>query len=233
MQLFYDPNIQVGSHELLESEARHVVQVLRKREGDFIDLVDGKGGWYRGEIIATGKKQCLLDVSLLRQEEKRADCQVTLLFGPPKTSDRLEWLLEKATEIGVDRFQPIITEHSERRKLRPERLTKIIESAMKQSLQAWLPRLLPLEKMEQVIGLEQNEIGLMAWIDDTVNEPLIHHYPAKRDVRILIGPEGGFSNVEAMLAKSNGYHWGSLGANRLRAETAAIVMLRDIALKNQ
>lgn len=229
MQLFYDSEIVTGFHPLREGEARHAIQVLRRRVGDQLKIVDGKGGWYQGEIIEATKKKCLLEVEKVSQEDCRSHQQITLLFGPPKTADRLEWLLEKATEIGVDVFQPVITEHSERRKLKPDRLQKIIESAMKQSLQAWLPTLKPIARLEEVLPLSENEKGLMAYIDEKVNAPLIQpNHASEQFIRILIGPEGGFSAQEAEMAATAGYHLGSLGQNRLRAETAAIVALAGL-----
>lgn len=228
VQLFYDPELSPGPYSLREVEARHAVQVLRKRVGDTLDLVDGRGSWFRGTILNTGKRICELDVELIRRESHRAAYRVTLLFGPPKTADRLEWLLEKATEIGVDRLQPVICEHGERRKLKPERLNKILESATKQSLQAWLPELLPLCPLEDALPPADRELGLMAYIDTEIRTPLIQSYRPGQDVRLLIGPEGGFSLREAELARRAGYHLGSLGSTRLRTETAAAVALRDI-----
>lgn len=233
MQLFYDPDLQSGIHDLSPTEARHVVQVLRKQVGDTIDLVDGRGGWFKGQIIDTGKRSCQLEVELLRRENRRNDYQITLAFGPPKTADRLEWLLEKATEIGVDLLQPVISEHSERRKLRPERLTKILESAMKQSLQAWLPELLPLRNFSSLVAEKPaDSIGLMAYINEAINSPLSSHYQAGQNAILLIGPEGGYSPDEAQLALENGFKLGSLGPTRLRTETAAVSLLRDVATIN-
>ena len=229
MQLFYDPNLQPGTHDLREVEARHAVQVLRKKVGDTLDLVDGKGGWYRGEIVSTGKKSCLLNVTLVRREERRANHRLTIAICPTKSGDRYEWFLEKATEIGIDAVQPLITEHSERRKIRPDRLEKVLESAMKQSLQAWLPELLPLQNFTQLLEIDQAEIRLIAWIDENVNSPLRNNYESGRSVSILIGPEGGFSGREANLAIAAGFKPVSLGPNRLRTETAGVVAAQIVS----
>ena len=229
MQLFYDPNLQPGTHELREVEARHAVQVLRKRVGDVLDLIDGKGGWFKGEIMATGKKTCTLSVSLVRREEKRANHRLTIAIAPTKAGERYEWFLEKATEIGIDAIQPLVTEHSERRKIRPDRLEKVLESAMKQSLQAWLPELLPLKSFSDFVSTDDTEVRLIGWIDDTVNSPLKNNYQPGQNVSILIGPEGGFSDREAENAKSRGYLPVSLGLNRLRTETAGVVAAQLVA----
>ena len=141
MQLFYDPDIQTGKHLLREVEAQHAARVLRKRSGDQLDLVDGRGGWFQGEITDINKRSCVLEVATVRQESLRATHTLTLLVAPTKNIDRFEWILEKATEIGIDRIQPIFTEHSERTRLRTDRLERVLESAMKQSLRAWLPEL--------------------------------------------------------------------------------------------
>lgn len=228
MQLFYDPDLHAGTFELREEEARHAVQVLRKKTGDVLDLVDGKGGWYQGEVVATGKKTCTLQVTLLRQESQRADHRLIIAIAPTKSGDRYEWFLEKATEIGVDAIQPLVTEHSERRKIRPDRLEKVLESAMKQSLQAWLPELLPLRTLKEVVETAETEVRLLAWIDEHVNSPLGNNYAPGKDVCILIGPEGGFADREAEHAIKAGFLPISLGPNRLRTETAGVVAVQLI-----
>lgn len=232
MQLFFDANIQPGLHELAADEAKHAIQVLRHQVGDILTIVNGQGGWYEGRIVAANKRHCQLEVQLLRQEHTRAACKSTIAIAPTKSGDRFEWFLEKATEIGVDTIQPFISQHSERRSIRPERLTKVLESAMKQSLQAWLPQLLPLLPLGQAIGQSHSAAKLIAWIDEGVKSPIQHNYQAGQDVSILIGPEGGFSLEEAQIAQAAGFKAVSLGANRLRTETAAVVAAQTIAQLN-
>ena len=223
MQLFYDPEVEVGAYVLREVEARHAFQVLRKREGDVLDLVDGKGGWFRATVTSISKRECVVDAELVRREERRADHQLTLLVAPTKNIDRFEWILEKATEIGVDRVIPVMTEHSERKRIRIDRLKRILESAMKQSLRAWLPELRDLQPLPDALRAgSATGLGYFAYLGEH-HVPLLGHTarPAT-DVTLVIGPEGGFSPAEAALARELGYQWVSLGPHRLRTETAAI-----------
>lgn len=233
MQLFYDPDISSGNHELSASEARHAVQVLRKKAGDTLDIVDGRGGWFAGEILEAGKKRCWLEVRELRREERRAAFRTVVAIAPTKAGDRFEWFLEKATEIGIDAIQPIITHHSERRKIRPERLRKVLETAMKQSLQAWLPELLPLKDFSGVISTVASDGKYLAWIDEKGRPDLSKAMTMDREATILIGPEGGFSDEEVEEAIGKGFLPVSLGPNRLRTETAGVVAVQILETRRQ
>ena len=229
MQLFYDPELTSGPHVLREEEAAHAFRVLRKQVGDTIDLVDGKGGWYRAKVTSINKRQCLIDARLVNREVARADYEATLLVAPTKNIDRLEWVLEKATEIGVDRIIPFVSEHSERKKIRIDRLERILESAMKQSLRAWLPRLEELQSFTEALtnGASSGQ-NFLAYLGDD-DTPLLHHTAsAGGSITVAIGPEGGFSPSEAEAAKAAHYQWVSLGPNRLRTETAAITAVHTL-----
>lgn len=234
MQLFYDPTIQPGTHILREEEARHAFQVLRKRVGDQLDLVDGRGGWYTATVSVISKRECLLETELLKQENSRTGQQLQLLVAPTKNIDRFEWILEKATEIGVEHIQPILTEHSERKSIRTDRLARILESAMKQSLRAWMPtlgELLPLE--EALRQAPEGNVRYLAYLGEPAETPLLRdNYARGNSVTIAVGPEGGFSPAEAELARSLGYRFVSLGPNRLRTETAAIAAVHTIEQAN-
>lgn len=234
MNLFYLPEAAQGIQELPAEEARHVVQVLRRRVGDRLDLVDGRGGWYSGEIVALDKRHCQLQVSLIRREAAERPYRVTLAVAPTKSTDRLEWLLEKATEIGVDEIVPLQCRRSERTKLRTERLEKVLIAAMKQSLRAWLPRLAPLTDFGQLLtNRPEGEQRYIAWIDPDVNTLLSKNYEAGRDVCVLIGPEGDFTPEEVEEAGRAGFLPVSLGPHRLRTETAAIVAVHTVSVVNQ
>lgn len=216
-----------------EAEARHVTQVLRKRVGDELTLVDGKGSWFRAVISDLGKRRCVLEVETAFNYAPRASHRLSLYVAPTKNIDRFEWMLEKATEIGVDEIFPIISEHSERSRLRPDRLERVLESAMKQSLRAWLPVLHPVGKLADVMtDLPEGTTGFFAYLGDREVPLLRDTCPTGQDVRVFIGPEGGFSPSEAELAKSRGYSWVSLGPNRLRTETAAITAVLTVEQKN-
>ena len=233
MQLFYDPDVQPGPHVLREEEAQHAFRVLRKKVGDELDLVDGAGGWYKATVASISKRECLLDVKLEKQTWERAGYHLTLLVAPTKNIDRFEWILEKATEIGVDYIQPILTEHSERKKIRNDRLDRVIESAMKQSLQAFKPELGELLPFEEAINQSHlRSRNFLAYLGAD-NTPLLHRTCEAEDrVTIAIGPEGGFSPAEAKLAAAIDYEMVSLGPQRLRTETAAIAAVHTVAQLN-
>lgn len=212
-----------------EVEAKHAFQVLRKKVGDRLDLVNGRGSWFSAEVAAISKRECLLDVSLEKKTEERAAHQLRLLVAPTKNIDRFEWILEKATEIGVDFIQPILTEHSERKRIRTDRLERVLEAAMKQSLRAWKPELgelLPLADALATAGTDHARYLAYLGAEAT---PLLRDACAKgKHVTIAVGPEGGFSPAEAELARSLNYEYVSLGPNRLRTETAAIAAVHTI-----
>jgi 16S rRNA (uracil1498-N3)-methyltransferase len=234
LQLFYDPNLQAGHHKLRDEEARHAFQVLRKKVGDELDLVNGKGGWFKATVASISKRECLLDVTAVRQDQERADHRLHLLVAPTKNIDRFEWILEKATEIGVDFIQPILTEHSERKRIRNDRLERVLESAMKQSLRPWLPELgelLPLATALEQTSL--NNVRYLAYLGEQEETALLRdNYQRGDSVTIAIGPEGGFSPAEAALARSFDYNFVSLGPNRLRTETAAIAAVHAVEQAN-
>ncbi|MEM7575536.1 MAG: RsmE family RNA methyltransferase [Bacteroidota bacterium] len=232
MNLFYDPRAQAGHFELAEAEARHIVQVLRRSQGDIIRLVDGKGGLWQGPIVSSSKKSCSLDLQLVNQSPRRADHRICLAIAPTKQIDRLEWVLEKATEIGVDCIQPILCRYSERKQIRLDRLQRVLESAMKQSLQAWLPELRPLLPFTEALSGFQQAAKLMAYIDPDVRSTIAHNYQPGQDVCILVGPEGGFHPDEAQLAREQGFQPVWLGPNRLRTETAGLYAIQTIAHLN-
>ena len=228
MQLFYDPDIREGYHELRATEAQHVARVLRKGVGEEIDLVDGRGGWYRGAITEISKRSCHLRVQRLRTEAYRAGHKLSLWVAPTKSIDRFEFILEKATEIGVDEVQPIFTEHSERTRLRTDRLERVIEAAAKQSLKAWMPQLkepLPLADLLDTVTADQRYLAYLG--ADRV--PLLRDQdrPSGHCV-VAIGPEGGFSPAEAEAARQRKFTWVSLGPHRLRTETAAITAVHTL-----
>lgn len=234
MQLFYIPEIETNNITLPSEEARHAIQVLRKQPGDQLDIVDGKGGWYKGTIIAASKKHCQLNVELVKQEEERAAYRLIMLVSPTKSNERFEWFLEKATEMGVDEIIPIKCTRTERPRIRHDRYEKVLVSAMKQSLQAWLPKLHEFttfkEALQLISEVPQKYIG---WCDELVDQPLIKLYSSQEDVCVFIGPEGDFTASEIESAQENNVVPISLGANRLRTETAALTATQLIAFMNQ
>ncbi|MEM6379930.1 MAG: RsmE family RNA methyltransferase [Bacteroidota bacterium] len=236
MLLFYTNDIKDDWATLSEEETQHLNKVLRKRLGDQINFVDGKGGWYTGIIFELSKKSALIQIQEKRQKQE-LPYQFHLAIAPTKNINRIEWLLEKATEIGIHTIYPITSFHSERKIIKPVRLEKILQSAMKQSLNAFLPQLRPLQSFSDFLKtFEQNQEGpfekYIAYIHPEIKLHLQDNYSPGQNVVILIGPEGGFSPQEADLAIEHGFQPVSLGESRLRTETAGLLATAIIQLKN-
>ncbi len=226
--MFYDPDVKEGHHDLRDSEAQHAARVLRKRMGDELDIVDGRGGWYRGAITAISKRTCTLHIKQIRQEENRANHHLSLWVAPTKNIDRLEFVLEKATEIGIDLIQPFYSEHSERTRVRTDRLERVIESAAKQSLKAWMPVLAEPAPFSDLLSTAGDAAKYLAYLGST-DTALLRDQPVPAgSVVVAVGPEGGFSPDEATAARNHGFTWISLGPHRLRTETAAITAVHTI-----
>jgi 16S rRNA (uracil1498-N3)-methyltransferase len=207
------------------------MKVLRLVKGDLIHLTDGAGNLYESEIISVSGKSCQILIGRNLTTVGKRDYYLHIAIAPTKNIDRMEWFLEKATEIGIDEITPLICEHSERRQLRIDRLEKVITSAMKQSLKAWHPKLNePMDFRKFIEG--RTETGkFMAYITDGV--PLLKNVYRKGDhAVILIGPEGDFSPAEVEAAVNRGFGVISLGESRLRTETAGIVACHTIYLLN-
>ena len=232
MILFYTDRID-GNHAFLdEEEARHCGQVLRKKPGDLVRFVDGQGGWYEGVLTDVRKKECRIAIQEARPAYEPFTTGLHIAIAPTKNSSRLEWFLEKATEIGITDISLIICQHSERRKVRTDRLRKIVVAAMKQSLRARLPRLhdpVPFNSFVRQFATDGQRY--IARGDQNVS--LKDNYPPGTDVLILIGPEGDFSPTELELATQHGFRGVHLGPHRLRTETAGLVACHTIQLLNQ
>lgn len=235
MVVFYTTQIS-GERAVLEGEEfRHAVQVLRKKQGDAIRFTDGAGGWFDGCVEAIGKSQCIVQITNREVVACRRPYRVCLAVAPTKSMDRFEWFLEKATELGVDRIVPVWCRHSERATLRPDRLEKILVSAMKQSLQPFLPKLEPPIGLEAFLGQKPalNYQCYIAYIDpSSASRHLFEACIPGKDTLVLIGPEGDFSGEEVKNCVHQGFEAVSLGKNRLRTETAAVVASHCISLRN-
>ncbi len=235
MNLFYTNDIQNDRAFFEQEEARHALQVLRKKKGDTISFTDGKGVWYEGIIDETGKAQfAVLITSTVIEPERKFRLHVAI--APTKHTDRFEWFLEKATELGIDEVTPVLCANSERLKLKIERGQRILLSAMKQSLKAQLPVLNELVSFKDLlIKISSSEKSADRYIAHcrSGNSPhLKHNYSAGKDVCILIGPEGDFTEEEVALAEHNGWKSISLGSSRLRTETAGIAACHLVNLIN-
>jgi len=233
MQLFYTINIEDNIAHLSEEEARHCVQVLRKKVGDILDLVDGAGHFYKGEIMETGKKRCMVNI-IERRAMETGRPKLTMAIAPTKNIDRLEWFMEKATEIGIDEVIPLLCTRSERKRIRLDRLEKILVSAMKQSLKAHLPKLRDLSPFKEFIKEAHHfDHKLIAYCNDDQLPLLQSTYQAGNSALILIGPEGDFHEDEIVLAKAQSFQGISLGKSRLRTETAGLVACTVFNAQNE
>ena len=233
MQLFYNPSLD-GSFKQFSfpaDESKHIVKVLRKTVGDTLHITNGIGVLFEAEILVADPKKC--KAQLMGSERAVPKMfSVHLAVAPTKMNDRYEWFLEKATEIGVDEITPILCENSERKIIKPERFERVLQAAMKQSLQTRLPKLNGLTHLKDFLENVQGELKFIAHCADSEKVELRRRLAPDKDVVILIGPEGDFSEPEIKLALAQGFTPVSMGHNRLRTETAAIVACTTVALIN-
>jgi len=233
MHIFYTPDIKSDRYTLNEEESKHCIRVLRLTIGDKITLIDGIGGFYIAEITNDHQKRCEIKITQTEKEYGKRNYHLTMAVAPTKNNDRFEWFLEKSTEIGVDGFIPFISEQSERKIIKPDRLNKRINSAVKQSIQAYRPQLEKMLKFKDLINMEFDGRKLIAHCFEN-DKPYLKNVIEKGElVLILIGPEGDFTMEEIEMAKSKGFEEISLGDSRLRTETAGIVAVHTVALVNQ
>jgi 16S rRNA (uracil1498-N3)-methyltransferase len=233
MQLFYVPNISGAEVFLDETESKHAVKVLRLSNGDTIQLVDGKGGFYDAEVSDANPKKCRISILKTTTDFEKKDFHLHIAIAPTKNIDRFEWFLEKATEIGIDEITPLLTEHSERKNIKSERLEKILVSAMKQSVKAFLPVLNETTRFRDLISTSTCKNRFIAHCNNGEKIHLKNIIAKAKDVLILIGPEGDFSPEEVKAAKESGFQEISLGNSRLRTETAGVVACHIVNLLNE
>lgn len=234
MQLFYNPDISANTTQFSFSkeESKHIVKVLRKNSGDTLNITNGNGWLFTAEVTIPDIKKCTVSIISKKLQEKR-EYSLHLAVAPTKMNDRYEWFLEKATEIGIETITPIICDHSERKIIKAERFEKILQSATKQSLSCYLP------KLNEAIAfrdfLKQDFTGdlFIAHCEDTDKKSLKQELKPKTDITILIGPEGDFSIKEIETALQNDFIPVTLGETRLRTETAAIVACHSVAFVNE
>ncbi|MFI2742322.1 16S rRNA (uracil(1498)-N(3))-methyltransferase [Zhouia sp. PK063] len=233
MQLFYSPDISENNtlFNFDKEESRHITKVLRKKIGDILHITNGKGSLFTAEIVNDNSKQCTIKI-IKHESYVKKNYYIHLAVAPTKMNDRYEWFLEKATEIGIDEVTPIICDHSERKVVKIDRFEKILQSAMKQSLQTFLPQLNEPISFKDFIAQHFDGQKFIAHCEETERFNLKTKVLANQHVTILIGPEGDFSTEEISLAKK--YHFDPviMGNTRLRTETAAIVACHTIALLN-
>jgi 16S rRNA (uracil1498-N3)-methyltransferase len=230
MQLFYLENPE---KEIILSaeESKHATKVLRKKEGDILNFTDGKGAFYKAEITVADTRKCRLEIVSSEQKPKQHNYYLHIAIAPTKNMDRYEWFLEKATEIGIDEITPIICSHSERKVIKTERCNRILLSAMKQSLKFHLPKMNEAIILKDFLKQDFEGNKYIAHCEDEEKTELRKEEKAEKTL-ILIGPEGDFSPAEIEIALQNQFKAVSLGKCRLRTETAGLVAVHTINIKN-
>lgn len=233
MEIYYQPDLSKNVLFLSEDESRHCIKVLRSKAGDKIIVVDGKGLRVNAEIAEPNPKKCTFLI-LDKENVERNKAESHIAITPTKNIDRTEWFVEKAVEIGVESIDFYYAKHSERRKIKLERLEKKAIGAMKQSGQSFLPEINLYKNFPELIkaktGLNQHFI---AYVDFENKVHLMDSVEKGRSSIVLIGPEGDFSKDELQLALDSGYSKVSLGDNRLRTETAGLAACYILNLVNR
>jgi len=234
MHIFYTPDITQNTYTLNEEESKHCVRVLRLPIGATVNLVDGNGGFYTAEIISDNPKKVVLSILNVEREFHKRNHYLHIAVAPTKNIDRIEWFLEKATELGIDEITPIITDRSERRIVKEDRLNKVITAAVKQSIKAYHPKLNDAVSLNDFLKKDFDGEQLIAHcIDHQQKQYISDLINPHQKYLILIGPEGDFTPEEVNLALNKGYKALTLGNNRLRTETAALSVCFEINYLNR
>ncbi|HLF63927.1 MAG TPA: RsmE family RNA methyltransferase [Saprospiraceae bacterium] len=230
--LFFTDRVSKGRASLTAEEMHHAMTVMRRKVGDILTFTDGEGMLYTGRIAEVGKKEAWLDI-IDSSEQKTAAFQLSIAVAPTKSFDRMEWCIEKLTEIGVHEFIPMLCERSERVRWNAPRVRKIMLSAMKQSKRAYLPQCgMPQRFSDIILSASPGKVRYIA-MQGEKSVAAARHYKPGTDVLILIGPEGDFTAKEIAMATEAGFVPLSLGEYRLRTETAAVVAATTINALNQ
>lgn len=233
---FYVPDA-ASTNELPAEEAAHASRVLRLESGDEVFLIDGTGCFFKAQLTLVTKGRCLYDIVERLPQEKTWNGRIAVAMAPTKVIDRVEWTLEKATEIGIDEFSLLNCAFSERRNVKLERLDKIVVAAVKQSRKAWKPLLNDLQPFENFVKQPRKGAKYIAHCYAEIDKKDLYgellQLNGDEEVTILIGPEGDFSIDEVRLAMNKGYVSVSLGQSRLRTETAALAatMIAQLAFR--
>ena len=242
MQLFYNSEISIATKQITfdKIESKHIVRVLRKEENDILKITNGKGFLFDAKIRLACDKKCTAEIINFVEKQKPWNYYLHIAIAPTKNNDRIEWFLEKATEIGIDEITPIICSNSERRVVKLERFEKILQAAMKQSLKFTLPKLNKPIKLNEFINQDIDGKICIAHCESFDKNSkqgekrfLKSIIDSSEKTTILIGPEGDFSAEEIKKCLKKNMTPISLGESRLRTETAGLVAVNTISLINQ
>lgn len=233
MHIFYTPDIESEKYTLSEGESKHCTRVLRLDVGSKLNLVDGKGGFYEAVVEDPHPKRTVLKILSQQRNYGKRNFYLHIAVAPTKNIERIEWFLEKATEIGIDEITPLICDRSERRDIKAERLNKVIVSAAKQSIKAYFPKLNEPIRFTDFVSGNTSAQKFIAHCIPSQKKSIKEEIRLKSDYLILIGPEGDFSSTEVDLARENKFIPVSLGDSRLRTETAALEACFEINFLNR
>ena len=226
-RFFYVPDA-ANQNALPQDEAAHAVRVLRLREGDEIFLIDGMGAFHRAQVTMASNHHCIYNIIESMPQKPLWEGDIHIAVAPTKLMERMEWMAEKATEVGISQLSFLLCRFSERRVVKTERIERIVVAAVKQSRKAWMPAVHPMMAFKDFVEQHSNGLRFIAHCYDEVPrhdlfECLCSPQVAPdSDITILVGPEGDFSIDEVKMAVSAGFTPVSLGNSRLRTETAAL-----------
>lgn len=232
MNLFHVPDLHSELLELPEEEAHHATHVLRLKVGDRIGLLDGRGTRAEADLLEANKRRVVVRIVERSVHAPERKARIHIAVAPTKQIDRIEWFVEKAVELGVDRITPLLSKRSERSRLRTDRLQRVAISAMKQSQRSWLPQL---DEPLTLVALLKEELPaqrFFGWCEGE-HASLMESYSADSDALVLIGPEGDFTPEEAEMLRAAGFTAVSIGHARLRTETAALAAVAWMSLVQQ
>ncbi len=234
MQLFFNEDIKGDQFTLDPDESRHLIRVLRKVQGDKVHFTNGKGFLFTCFIIDPNPKKALLHISE-RAFSPEEPYYIHLAISPTKNTERIEWMVEKITEIGVHEITFMQADNSERSNLKLERIEKKIISACKQSIKTWVPKLNPIRPLEDLVWDKSFNVfqRFIAHVDEGNDQHLFDLAQSNNSYLVLVGPEGDFARKELALAFKHGFKSCSLGKSRLRTETAGVVAVHSLQLINK
>ena len=231
-RFFYVPQAS-SFYALPEEEALHAVRVLRLKEGDEMMLMDGEGTFFRATVTSTSSKHCSYEIQETLPQERPWPSNLHLAIAPTKMMERIEWLAEKATEIGFDELSLLDCRFSERRVVKTQRLEKIVVSAMKQSRKAWKPVVNEMQDFKSFIAQHTTGARYIAHCYDEVPRVNLFEQLKGQSALVLVGPEGDFSIDEVRMAVDAGFVSVDLGRSRLRTETAGLAAVMMMQLSQQ
>jgi len=226
MELFFSDNIDKDTITLDVQESRHCTKVLRKGIGDAVNVVDGIGNFYKGEIFLISNNSCQIKINEILNDYGRKKYYIHIAISPIKNHDRLEWFIEKSVEIGIDEISFIQCQRTLRKNIKLERINRIAITAMKQTLKAKLPKINQIESYNSFLGRCNEKIKFICHLENSERKDLFSFKESiinSSHSCILIGPEGDFTSQEISLSKKHNFIPISLGLSRLRTETAGIV----------